>query len=167
MPFGACDFSDEAVIKIFIYASIFSGHRKYLIFQFSEFHGISNDFHSIRDFFKDLISQMTLVKQKLLDLSIAPHRKFKTYLVFLRIIFYRIAYRVQFHQHFTRAFFTRKCFAQLFSSYILVTKSPFVWKTLTKKCWWNWLQVCADYLHITTKRPFILQNESSSVDKKS
>jgi len=34
--------------------------------------------------------------------------------------------RCQFHQHFARAFFVRKCFAQLFSSYILAKKSTFV-----------------------------------------
>jgi len=47
------------------------------------------------------------------------------------------------------------CTKVLFSSYILATKSPFVWKTRTKKCWWNWLQVCADNLHITTKRDLL------------
>jgi len=46
--------------------------------------------------------------------------------------------RGQFHQHFTRAFFVRKCFVKLFSSYVLALtkgfwqKSTFVWKTRTK-----------------------------------
>jgi len=44
----------------------------------------------------------------------------------------------QFHQHFTGTFFVRKCFAQLFSSYVLAK----VWKHFHTKnphveCWWN------------------------------
>jgi len=52
--------------------------------------------------------------------------------------------RSKFYQHFTSAFFTRKCFAQLFSNYSLA-----LWlfgkrisvKKLLVTCWWNWLQV--------------------------
>ncbi len=47
----------------------------------------------------------------------------------------------QFHQHCTREFYVRKCFMQLFSSYILALQL-FGKKILAKKAsvkyWWNW-----------------------------
>jgi len=47
------------------------------------------------------------------------------------------------HQHFTRNFFVRKCFAQLISYYSLALW-PFVKRIsaqkLLVKCWWNWLK---------------------------
>jgi len=47
----------------------------------------------------------------------------------------------QFHQHCTCTFFVRKCFKQLFSSYILALQF-FCAKILAQnacvKCWWNW-----------------------------
>jgi len=52
----------------------------------------------------------------------------------------------QFHQHFTCTFFIRKCFAQLFSSYVLALakgfrqNKHFRTKNLSVKCWWNWPQ---------------------------
>jgi len=41
-----------------------------------------------------------------------------------------ISYYSQFHQHFTRTFFVQKCFAQLFSSYVLAKEA-----LLYKKRW--------------------------------
>jgi len=43
----------------------------------------------------------------------------------------------QFHQHFKRTFFKRKCFAQFFSSYVLAKKA-LLYKNTHVKCWWNW-----------------------------
>jgi len=51
--------------------------------------------------------------------------------------------RCQFHLHFTCAFFVQKCFAQLFSTYILALKfsgKRISAQKLVVKCWWNWLQ---------------------------
>ncbi len=47
--------------------------------------------------------------------------------------------RCQFHQHFTQAFFVQKCFAQLFSSYILALAKGFQEKKhfRTKMCAYN------------------------------
>jgi len=47
----------------------------------------------------------------------------------------------QFHQHFTREFLVRKCFTQLFSTYMQLEKScwkDFRTKNACIKCWWNW-----------------------------
>jgi len=43
--------------------------------------------------------------------------------------------KCQFHQHFMHAFFVRKCFAQLFSSYVLALAKGFLQKsTFVQKC---------------------------------
>jgi len=54
----------------------------------------------------------------------------------------------QFHQHFMRAFFVRKCFAQLFSSYVLVKKALSYEKRTLKMlmkltpCWKSKVATC-------------------------
>ncbi len=60
---------------------------------------------------------------------------------FLKGAMYSYASLSQFHQHFTHVFFVRKCFEQLFSSYILALEflEPKFWtKTACVKRWWNW-----------------------------
>ncbi len=58
----------------------------------------------------------------------------------------------QFHQHFICVFFVRKCFSQLFSSYVLALAKGFWQKKHNRtknthiKCWWNWL------LHTNTSK---------------
>ena len=75
--------------------------------------------------------------------------------------------RCQFHQHFMRNFFVRKCFAQLFCSHSLAFKkfgAKILAQNLQVKCWWNLLKVsisstfyaqlfctkvlCAAFLHL-------------------
>jgi hypothetical protein len=55
--------------------------------------------------------------------------------------------RYQFRQHFTCKYFFRKCFMQLFSSFVLALakgfqqKNYFCTKNACIKCWWSWPQV--------------------------
>jgi hypothetical protein len=51
--------------------------------------------------------------------------------------------RCQFQQHFTRTFFVQKCFAQLFSTYILALYffgKRILAQKMHVKCWWNGLK---------------------------
>jgi len=61
-----------------------------------------------------------------------PFQKYLNYIFQLAVL----KYRGQFHQHFMRAFFVWKCFAQLFSRYVLA-KRHFCMKNARVKCWWN------------------------------
>jgi hypothetical protein len=61
----------------------------------------------------------------------------------LKMLEYKYFSRSQFHQHSIRTFYVRKCFAQLFSSYILALEflSPnFCTKNPHVKHLWNWWQ---------------------------